>query len=58
MAVLTRKQIDWAMLHDWAVRPDWDRMTVVIQSDSIDSEYLATVSWIGSFKALRDWAGY
>lgn len=47
---LTESQIQWASQHDWFVRRSGNQIIVI----GYDGEMV----WVGSFKQLRDWAGY
>lgn len=47
---MTTQQIKWAAQHDWFVRQEGERI-VVIEDDGL-------ATWVGTFRALREWAGY
>ncbi len=57
--MLTAKQITWASQHDWFINYSIVDITddgaigrITVRED--DGE----ATWIGTFKALKDWAGY
>ena len=58
--MLTPNQIRWAASHDWFVRDCGDGSIVILERgvwnghDFVNNEF----HWRGTFRALRDWAGY
>jgi len=57
---LTQQQIEWAKGHDWfrAVEEDTDLLLVWNCYSEGGVAKKDTIIWNGSFKELRDWAGY
>lgn len=59
--MLNPSQIKWAASHDWFVR-DNGNGTIVVEEFSYDPSLQASLrylqSWVGGFRALREWAGY
>lgn len=53
--MLTAAEVKWAASHDWFVRDNGNGTIVVADRDNL-SDRLQT--WVGSFRALREWAGY
>lgn len=56
---MTSKQIEWASRHDWFVKEISDGVVVrdrVVDKAGNWSEY--QFLWTGTFRELRDWAGY
>jgi hypothetical protein len=57
--MLTAQQICWAASHDWFIRDNGDGTITVNDAWTQDGVlHQQTVRHTGSFKALRDWAGY
>jgi hypothetical protein len=59
--MLTQKQVNWALGHDWAIGTNENGSLIVRSSEwnARTSEYSANeMTWIGSFAKLREWAGY
>lgn len=52
---LTTQQILWASQHDWFIKDNGNGTIVVADRDDL-SDRLQT--WVGTFRQLREWAGY
>lgn len=52
---LTDNQIVWAASHDWFVKTQTnaDGLTMIVVKEDDGNAV-----WLGTFKALREWAGY
>lgn len=61
--MLTQRQINWALGHDWAVGTN-ENGSLIVRSggwplnDETPEDYGHPMTWIGSFAKLREWAGY
>lgn len=57
---LTVQQINWAKSHDWFRMVEADTGLLVVWNIYSDHNGLHkdTIIWNGSFKELRNWAGY
>lgn len=56
---LTQAQMDWAARHDWFVMQDAQGLIVADRWVDTNGKYHENhVRWEGTFRELRDWAGY
>ena len=57
---LTQAQKEWAKQHDWfrAIEEDTGLLIVWNCYSDHNGNHKDTIIWNGSFKELRDWAGY
>lgn len=55
--MLTASQIKWAASHDWFVSDNGDG-TITVLTMEMSDPIGATMIFSGSFRELRDWAGY
>lgn len=58
--MLTPSQIKWAASHDWFIADNGDGTIKVRECFTINGVLFQEepIRWTGSFRALREWAGY
>jgi hypothetical protein len=55
---MTNEQIRWAAQHDWFIARDGDMVIVREDIKHACGSWTSTPLRFGSFKKLREWAGY
>jgi hypothetical protein len=59
MKMLTPGQVRWAASHDWFISDCGDGTIMIRDGWTLNGVYdCQIIRHTGSFKALRDWAGY
>lgn len=49
---MSEQQVKWASQHDWFVKAENGVITVW------EEETKSAIEWVGTFRQLREWAGY
>ncbi len=62
---LSPQQVEWASQHDWFKSDNgdgtievYDRYSKLNKETGAVESFSEQITWVGGFKALRDWAGY